>query len=168
MQLGRAVRGVLPQRPSHLGQCPEQAPVHGDQIGQRRPMRRRRRPRTGERPLGQLGDDRLQERGVEHAGGLAQRPQRGLRHPAQLLNLVQRGDLPEAAEAVHNRVEIVQQHQLGVLIEEQLPILGGIPQRAGRMQRIEQLGDESEILESLQLPSLDRPPLLPTGHGIPP
>ena len=74
----------------------------------------------------QFGDDLLEPLGIEHAGRLRERAERGPRTAEFLLNLRQFAGLLNAPQRGDDRIEQRQEHQQAVLIEVQLAIAGPI------------------------------------------
>src|SRR5205814_10325759 len=98
---------------------------------------------------GQFHDDFLERCGVKDAGGFAQGAQGGSGHAEFLSDLVQRAGLLDAAEAGQDRVEEIQQHQSGVVIEEELAVAGRVTFSAEVVQTLQQRIQKLEVLEAL-------------------
>ena len=119
VKFGAAMLVIHPQGPGHLWQGPQDAAIDGRQALQREGFTASFQRRGA---LGQLLHDRPQRFGRENPGGFAEGAQGSTADPEKLLNLGQSAGLLHAAQAREDRVEEIEQHQSGVLVEKKLAI----------------------------------------------
>ena len=122
--LSRPVGDVPPQRPSHAGQRRQEWPVDGEQAGRPPPPARPAGVGSGDGALGQFGEDWF---GPGRAGGFAERAEGGGADAEGALDVLQGGELADAAETGDGRGEFVQQQESGVLVVEQSSMSRAVP-----------------------------------------
>lgn len=87
----------------------------------------------------------------EEAGGLRERAERTATQAQLLLDLLELTEALDRTQRVADRVEQIQQQQRHVVVHVQLPVAGPVPFAADVMQLLQQPGEGTEILESLQI-----------------